>query len=544
MASERISRPHSITVQLVLVIFLLLLPVVFLSAFINVRFLHSGVEEVERSRTQLLETRMSQIDRELDLAANYMNSLTFGNGTTIYLTDRSSPRFFYAANAINQEIARTALYYQYISGFFLSVPASQFHYTYLLDRATLTEQAAEDFVTRQLHGIAGEGWQECRIGDSRCLVLCYASNGIYGGALLNLDQLSAMEDLAPGGVRFCREDQLPEMREQLPAKSVLLQAPSEKCSLVLCEILPQEEALASMPFIQRYLVVITLFMLASVPLVYLLLRHLIIRPLHRLTSAMEKLEQGDLGTRMAAQEEKTREFVQIGTTFNGMAEQIRNLKIAVYEKQLENEKTRLQNLSYQLRPHFMVNTLNMAYNMITCGEYDAAKKLMRFSANYMRSLLSQEGDFVPLQDELKQLEDYMGIQAMRYEGQFDYKVTVDPFVEDISIPSMILPNFVENSIKYSISPDRFTKIRLSVGYCESGITPQACITVKDNGAGYPDWLLEALAAGNLDALRDRVGLRNTLMRIRMLYGEEAECEFFNDGGAVTRFRIPLDQEDE
>lgn len=85
---------HSITSQVILVIFLLLFPVIFLSCYINYQFMRSGMEQVERSHTQLLESYVSQIDRELDLAENYMNSLTFYNSTTVFLTDRSSPSFY------------------------------------------------------------------------------------------------------------------------------------------------------------------------------------------------------------------------------------------------------------------------------------------------------------------------------------------------------------------------------------------------------------------------------------------------------------------
>lgn len=131
---------HSVTAQIILVIFLLVLPVVFLSGYINQMFMQDGMEQVWRSHVQLLESYMAQIDRELDLAENYMNSLTFHNSTTVYLTDRSSPSFYYSANAINMEIAKTSLYYQYISGFYLRVPGTDFRYTYIRDAGLRSSQ--------------------------------------------------------------------------------------------------------------------------------------------------------------------------------------------------------------------------------------------------------------------------------------------------------------------------------------------------------------------------------------------------------------------
>lgn len=533
---------HSITVQIILVILLLVLPVVFLSGVINQQFMRAGMAQVQRSHTQLLESYMAQIDREMDLAANYMNSLTFRNSTTVYLTDRSSPQFYYSATALNSEISKTALYYQYISGFYLWVSDTDFCYTYLRDAGLRADQDAlnawlGDSLIPRLRQDAD--WQYAELNGSRYLLQGFQSGGISGGSFLCLDRLPDMEREAAGTVVFCLTEDLEAIRQGLPRGSVLLSAASEKSGLTVYEVLGESETLASLPFLQRYLSVITVFMVLTLPLVYLALRRLIIQPLRRLTGAMQKLESGDLDYQLEGQE-PVRQFQQIDATFNHMTTQIKGLKIAVYEEQLENEKTRLQNLSYQLRPHFMVNSLNMAYNMILSEDYRPAMKLMRFAASYMRYVLSLEDDFVPLQQELKHMENYIGIQSLRYEDQFRYEVSVDPFVEDISIPSMILQNFIENSIKYSIGPGRLTLIALTISYAEEDEIPYACITVRDNGAGYPDWLLQALTSRNLDALRDRIGLRNTLQRIQMLYGDRGHCAFFNDGGAVTQFRFPLD----
>ncbi len=512
------------------------MPVVVLSGFINFQYLNSGMEQVRQARTRLLENNMEQIDREMDLAASYMNSLVYYSSSTVYLTDRSRPQFYYAAGSLHSEIEKTALYYQYASGFFVHVPSTEFDYIYVRDSSLVPlQETLRDSLNRDAGG--EEGWTCENMAQERYLVRRFSSGGIEGGAFLNLDRLPL-----PGGENsgYCTAEELEQIRDELPRGSVLLSVPSTRSQAAAYDVLDRREAAASLPFVQRYLLVITAVMACCVPLLYLILRRMVVEPLHRLTDAMARVEAGDLETKIDEDREHSREFRQIDAAFNHMTGEIRSLKIAVYEEQLETEKTKLQNLSYQLRPHFMINCLNMAYNMVTCGENTSALRLMRFAACYMRYLLRSQDDFAPLREELKHLEDYMGIQAMRYEGLFRYETEVDPFVEDISIPSMILQNFVENSVKYSIGPDRFTVIRLTVKYCEEDGEPGVCITVRDDGAGYPDWLLEALQKEDMEGLRDRVGLRNTLQRLRILYGGRARCQFFCDGGAVTRFWFPLD----
>lgn len=545
MSKHRHSFVHSITFRLILAIFLLLLPVVFLSAFINYQFMKSGMERIVQSHEQVLEGCAIQLDHELDLAENYMNSLTFYNGTTVYLTEPNAPSYYYAVNDIDAEITKTALFYHYISGFFIHVPSSDLLYLHLMDsdalsHANLIRQSLRDCAESEME--TDLGWHYRKIGDTAYLMQGFHSNGIWGGSMLNLDTLPHLLPLREEQtIGICFLDQLDEIRASLPPHSVLTYAASEKCELCIYEQLNEEDALSSLPFLQRYFVFITLIMLLCIPFVILALQHMILSPLIRLTNAMHQLEIGLLDTALD-DSRGADEFRSINRTFNHMAHEIKSLKIAVYEEQLEKQRIQTQNLSYQLRPHFMVNTLNMAYNLILSKEYSTAARLMRFSASYMRYLLRLDNDYVLLKDELRHLEDYLSIQLLRYEGQFRYEFEVNPFVEDIFIPSMVLQNFIENSIKYSIGPDHFTLIQLVVDYCEVDDTPCAVIMIRDNGNGYPEWLLRALHEKNMAALRDRVGLRNTIQRIQMLYGDKAAYHFYNDNGAVNQFTFPLDVE--
>ena len=537
---------HSITARLLLVLFLLLVPVILLSCYISYCFMQDGLRQVQETHTQLLESYMSQVDRELDLSQNYMNSLTSNNGETIHLTDRSTPAFYYSANMINQEVSRTSLYYQYITGFFLFVPNMDFHYLYFRDSLTdITEKQLQRYLQEECLPTLSKdtAWRWVRINGIPFLLQGSSSGAISGGSFLEVSSLPSMAgEESESGVYFCALSELENIRCGLRGDQYLLTAVSEKGDFAVYEILSRREAFHSLSLLQRYFLLIALFLLLVVPLLYLNIRRLMIRPLQNLSTAMDRLRQGDLEYRVDEQTD-TKEFRLINGTFNQMASQIRNLKIEVYEEQLQTEKSKLQNLSYQLRPHFMINALNMAYNMILNSDLENATRMMRFAASYMRYLLRMQDDFVPLSEELEHLEDYMKIQQLRYENEFEYSFEIDPFLDGCSIPNMVLQNFLENSVKYSIGPDHFTTIRLTARYTEQNEQPCAEILVRDNGKGYPAPLLEALDAGDLEKLKDRVGLRNTILRIRMLYQGSAVCSFYNDHGAVTRFVFPMDLSD-
>lgn len=553
MSAQPARSARSITVYILAVILALLLPVVILAGYINHQFMQEGIRRVGQTHTQLLESYMAQIDRELDMAETYMNGLIFNNGTTAGLHDRDTASFYYSANLINDDISKTLLHYQYISGFFLYVPESHLRYIHTAGSDLSGQSELRDYLCDTFSQAAetDSDWHFAEVGGVRYLVQGYCGAGITGGAFLNLDKLPDQRDHASNGVTFCSGEQLQEAAGTQPRGSTLISAASSKSGLHLYEVLGEEDTLAELPFLQRYILLVTVFVALTLPLVFLALRQLIIQPLQRLSAVMRDLENGDLDVRIR-ENEHGREFQQIDHTFNSMTAQIKDLKIAVYEEQLETQKAQLetqkaqlQNLSYQLRPHFMVNSLTMAHNMITAGDLAGAQQLMSFSIRYLRYMLTQEGDFVPLQDELDHIQNYMGIQQLRYAGKLRCEVQADPFLKGIQVPSMILQNFVENSVKYSVSPDgdKLTVVQLIVSYCERDGVPSASIIVRDNGAGYPDWLLQALERRDPEALRDRVGLRNTLQRIQMLYGDQAVCRFYNDAGAVYQLIIPLGEDD-
>ena len=50
-------------------------------------------------------------------------------------------------------------------------------------------------------------------------------------------------------------------------------------------------------------------------------------------------------------------------TFNAMSGEIESLKIDIYERQVEKQRIELEKLQMQTNPHFLMNSLNIIYNL-------------------------------------------------------------------------------------------------------------------------------------------------------------------------------------
>ncbi len=176
--------------------------------------------------------------------------------------------------------------------------------------------------------------------------------------------------------------------------------------------------------------------------------------------------------------------------------------------ELELNRSKLDALRSQLRPHFLFNTLNAISGLVPQGD-KAHRMLLRLSSLLLRSL-DEDAHEVPLQTELTFLNDYLDIQRVRFGDQLSVDVDMEPRALEARVPVFLLQPLLENAIEYGESDDGRTTIRLSAHREDD----QLVIRVEDNGPGV------ALGA----PVRERVGLGNSRARLHHLYGSRATVE--------------------
>jgi hypothetical protein len=116
----------------------------------------------------------------------------------------------------------------------------------------------------------------------------------------------------------------------------------------------------------------------------------------------------------------------------------------------EKEKILLQQqlLRTQMEPHFIFNTLSALQSFIRFDEKEKSiKYLNQFSKLLRSSLELSRQSYVPLNEELETIENYLSLQQMRFEYSFDYKISMPQTdTSTLLIPPMLIQPFVENAI--------------------------------------------------------------------------------------------------
>ena len=192
-------------------------------------------------------------------------------------------------------------------------------------------------------------------------------------------------------------------------------------------------------------------------------------------------------------------------------------------------QARMAALSSQINPHFLFNTLNTVSSLIRYDP-DQARIVVLKLGNILRRLLRKHETFVPLQDELAFVDDYLDIEVARF-GRDNLQIIkqVDPQTLEAFVPSMLLQPIVENSIKHGLAA------RLEGGQITirtSTFQGRLAIEVEDNGVGIPpDRMPQIYVEG--------IGISNVHERLRVLYAADFRMDIQSREGQGTRIRIEV-----
>jgi two-component system LytT family sensor kinase len=130
-------------------------------------------------------------------------------------------------------------------------------------------------------------------------------------------------------------------------------------------------------------------------------------------------------------------------------------------------------LKAQINPHFLFNTLNNIYSLAISKNENTATCIMQLS-NIMRYVTDEATeDFVPLQDEINCIEDYIGLQQVRLGEKADIDLEIKGDAKNKKIAPLILMSFIENVFKYGISKRELSPIKIKL-YSETNTITFIC----------------------------------------------------------------------
>lgn len=210
-------------------------------------------------------------------------------------------------------------------------------------------------------------------------------------------------------------------------------------------------------------------------------------------------------------------MIGIGAAFKTM-KQWHLFETRAIRAEAEKANAELLFLKAQINPHFLYNTLNNIYTLCITGSENAAESIMKLS-NIMRYVTDEsEADFVPLQDEMDCISNFIALQKLRLGKKVTLEYTVKGDAKGHRITPLILMNYVENVFKYGLSNHMASAIEISIEVKEDEIL----FSTRNQ-------LFEHKKATG----RKGVGLYNTQKRLNYLYPGQHTLKITEGEGLFT-----------
>ncbi|NWL86570.1 MULTISPECIES: cache domain-containing sensor histidine kinase [unclassified Paenibacillus] len=262
-------------------------------------------------------------------------------------------------------------------------------------------------------------------------------------------------------------------------------------------------------------------------------------PIHKLQRVVRQFGLGNLDVRLDIKGRD--DIAELGRTLNTMLDQLQQLIHDIEQEQEQKRVMELEALFMQIRPHFLINTLNS----IKCSLILQQDKLHSGIIDSLMSLLRaylKVNEPTTLEEECKLLAHYVDIMKIRSEIPLKLEIDLEPKTKELIVPKLILQPLVENAIVHGFVDHPSPTIRVISRQVAGGIR----IEIEDNGSGIEEETLGRLNRRLMfndeeDGSYQRVGLINVVQRLRLTFGEEAAMTISNlqQGGTSVSLYLPL-----
>lgn len=253
-----------------------------------------------------------------------------------------------------------------------------------------------------------------------------------------------------------------------------------------------------------------------------------------------KDEMGELVSAFNKMKHATEGYINTLKENNEMAELLHKEEMEKVEMEKRLGAARLELLKSQINPHFLFNTLNMIACMAKLEDAKTTERMINSMSNLFRYNLKMSEQTVPLEQELKVVQDYMYLQQMRFGSRIGYGYSIEVDARLVVIPAFTLQPVVENAIIHGLSKkEQGGKIFLRVWKTEEYVK----ISVADTGLGMGEEELSALksALKNSQTARVGIGLGNIYQRIHTMY-QDGDLKIYSRKGSGTVIQMTIPQE--
>lgn len=235
------------------------------------------------------------------------------------------------------------------------------------------------------------------------------------------------------------------------------------------------------------------------------------------------------------------EFDYVLDRFEEMRQRIWQLLQEVKRNEKLKAQLEVEKLMFQINPHFIHNTLDTVRWLARLNSQEEIERLVT-TLNKVLYYNMGKGGTATIGQEIALLNDYVALQQIRYDFQFEIDIRTEDGLMEVPIPRFILQPLVENALYHGLGDDGRIEVRAAFDG-EKFIR----VEVTDNGTGMSEEEIGQLFASESGERRKSgmgIGIGYVHRMIRARYGEEASIDIRSKPGEGTSIvlRLPVAEE--
>ncbi len=260
------------------------------------------------------------------------------------------------------------------------------------------------------------------------------------------------------------------------------------------------------------------------------------KPILKLLHAMQEFGNGDFN--VICNVTSSDEVGLLSQNFNMMVYNINDLVEEVYTETMLKQEAELRSLRMQINPHFLYNTLE-TINWISRAKGVEEIGVLAKSLGDMMYYTINGSDFTSIEDEVKNINDYLMIQRVRYEDRITFEVDIPEELYPYKLPKLILQPLIENAIIHGVEEKGEKGQIVAKGWVHNH---RLFLSVADNGVGMDQDKVKRLLSRDVERTsegKECIGVRNVNQRLCIYYGEQRGLKIHSIKGVGTEVMIEI-----
>ncbi|MNJ51039.1 putative sensor-like histidine kinase [compost metagenome] len=280
------------------------------------------------------------------------------------------------------------------------------------------------------------------------------------------------------------------------------------------------------------ILLVALFFLGFTLFLAWLLWKMVYKPLNRFHSEINGMTENP---RITGDQARTHipEFDVLLGEFSDMQQQIRSLFKEVEQKEKIRADLEVEKLLYQINPHFLMNTLDTAHWLAVMNGQEEIDRLIQSLNKLLYYNLGKLGQVSTFEEEIDALKQYLILQQIRYDFEFDVRISVSDQVLQVPVPRFILQPLVENALYHGLSDEGYILIEVT-------LEENVVILIQDNGSGMSDEMIQQLLKNRVVEQKKvgmGIGINYVHRMLKAQYGEQAKLIIKSEEGKGTSIRL-------